>query len=91
MLYAVEYTPAALRDLERLDPFICKKLVADIDKLAGNPRPQGFKQLDTKEKFFRVQIGPRKDYRVIYQIRDAALVVLVARVGDRKEVYRKLR
>jgi hypothetical protein len=36
MLYAIEYAPAALRDLERLDPFICKKLIADIEKLAGN-------------------------------------------------------
>jgi mRNA interferase RelE/StbE len=90
MLYAVEFTPAALRDLERLDPFIYKKLIADIEKLAGNPRPHGFQQLNTKEKLFRVHIGPGKDYRVIYQIQDAALVVLVVRVGDRKEIYRKL-
>jgi mRNA interferase RelE/StbE len=74
MLYAIEYAPAALRDLERLDPFICKKLIADIEKLAGNPRPHGFKQLDSKEKLFRVQIGPGKDYRVIYQIQDDGFV-----------------
>jgi mRNA-degrading endonuclease RelE of RelBE toxin-antitoxin system len=49
MPYAIEYAPTALRDLERLDS-IYKKLIADIEKLAGNPRPHGFKQLDTKEK-----------------------------------------
>jgi mRNA-degrading endonuclease RelE of RelBE toxin-antitoxin system len=56
MPHALEYAPAALRDLERLDKYICKKLIADIEKLKQNPRPIGFQQLDTKEKLFRVHI-----------------------------------
>jgi mRNA-degrading endonuclease RelE of RelBE toxin-antitoxin system len=36
-------------------------------------------------------VGPGKDYRVIYQIRDEVLLVLVVRVGDRKEVYRRVK
>jgi mRNA interferase RelE/StbE len=36
-------------------------------------------------------VGPGKDYRAIYQIRDEALLILVVKVGDRKEVYRRVK
>jgi mRNA interferase RelE/StbE len=48
-------------------------------------------KMETKEKLYRVYVGPGKNYRVIYQIRDEVLVVLVVRVGDRKEVYRRVK
>ena len=60
-------------------------------RLEDNPRPQGVEKLESKEKLYRLYVGPGKDYRVIYQIRDEILVVLVVRVGDRKEVYRNLK
>jgi mRNA-degrading endonuclease RelE of RelBE toxin-antitoxin system len=47
--------------------------------------------LEAREKLYRVYVGPGKDYRAIYQIRDETLVVLVVRVGDRTDVYRKLK
>jgi len=47
--------------------------------------------METKEKLYRVYVGPGKNYRVIYQIRDEVLLVLVVRVGDRKEVYRRVK
>ncbi len=47
--------------------------------------------METKEKLYRVYVGPAKNYRVIYQIRDEVLLVLVVRVGDRKEVYRRIK
>jgi mRNA interferase RelE/StbE len=47
--------------------------------------------LEAKEKLYRVYVGPAKNYRAIYQIRDEVLVVLVVKVGDRKEVYRRLK
>jgi mRNA interferase RelE/StbE len=53
-----------------------------------NPRPQGVEKLETREKLYRVAVGPGKDYRAIYQIRDEVLLVLVVKIGDRKEVYR---
>lgn len=48
-------------------------------------------KLQSKERLFRIYIGPGKRYRAIYQIRDEILLVLVVRVGDRKEVYRRLK
>jgi mRNA interferase RelE/StbE len=89
--YTLAFTPAALRDLKKFDPFIRRKVIADIEKLSTDPRPHGVEMLETKEKLYRVYVGPGKDYRVIYQIQDVKLVVLVVRVGDRKEVYRGIK
>lgn len=63
----------------------------DILRLEENPRPHGVEKLETKEKLYRVYVGPGKNYRVIYQIRDQVLLVLVVKVGDRKEVYRRMK
>jgi mRNA interferase RelE/StbE len=63
----------------------------DILRLEENPRPHGVENLEAKEKLYRVYVGPAKNYRAIYQIRDEVLVVLVVKVGDRKEVYRRLK
>jgi mRNA interferase RelE/StbE len=60
----------------------------DILRLEENPRPHGVAKMETKEKLYRVYVGPGKNYRAIYQIRDEVLLVLVVKVGDRKEVYR---
>jgi mRNA interferase RelE/StbE len=48
-------------------------------------------KMETKEKLYRVYVGPGKNYRVIYQIRDEVLLVLVVKVGNRKEVYRRVK
>jgi mRNA interferase RelE/StbE len=42
------------------------------------------------DKLYRITAGPGRNYRVVYEIRDQALIVLIIRVGDRKEVYRRL-
>jgi mRNA interferase RelE/StbE len=88
--YRLTFTPAALRDLEKLDAFIGRKVFSEIEKLTDNPRPHGVQMLESKEKLYRVHVGPGKNYRVVYEIRDEILLVLVVRVGDRKEVYRRL-
>jgi mRNA interferase RelE/StbE len=62
----------------------------DILRLEENPRPPGFKQMETKEKLYRVHLGPGKNYRVVYYIRDEILLVLVVKVGHRKDVYRRV-
>ena len=87
-LHTLEFTHAALRELEKLDPSVRRKVFSDIEKLKENPRPHGVEKMETKEKLYRIYVGPGKNYRVIYQIRDEALLVLVVKVGDRKDVYR---
>jgi mRNA interferase RelE/StbE len=63
----------------------------DILCLEENPRPHGVQKMETKEKLYRVYIGPGKNYRAIYQIRDEVLLVLLLKVGDRKDVYRRVK
>jgi mRNA interferase RelE/StbE len=60
----------------------------DLLGLEENPRPHGVEKMATKQKLYRVYVGPGKNYRALYQIRDEALLVLVLKVGHRKEVYR---
>lgn len=46
--------------------------------------------METKEKLYRVYVRPGKNYRAIYQILDGVPLVLVVRMGDRKDVYRRV-
>lgn len=80
----------AERDLRALDPQIRRRVGRDLLRLEENPRPVGVQMLNSEEKLFRVYVGPGRNYRAIYQIVDARLLVLVVRIGDRKDVYRRL-
>jgi mRNA interferase RelE/StbE len=57
-----------------------------IDRLTQNPRGSGAVKLSGMADGYRVRIG---DYRVLYQIRDSDKVVLIVKVGHRREVYRR--
>jgi mRNA interferase RelE/StbE len=72
----------ALADLSAADQ---RRIAAKIDTLAANPRPEGSRKLAGVEDLYRIRSG---DYRVIYQILDRQLVVLVIRIAHRREVYR---
>jgi mRNA interferase RelE/StbE len=84
-------TPAAARDLRGLDPHIRKQVNRDLLRLEANPRPEGVEKLEAREKLYRVYVGPGRNYRAIYQIQDDVLLVLVVKVGDRKDVYRRVK
>lgn len=77
--------------MRRLDPQIRKSVNLDLLRLEENPRPAGAERLHAKEKLYRLGVGPKKNYRAIYQIADEVLLVLVVRVGDRKDVYKRLK
>jgi mRNA interferase RelE/StbE len=88
--YRIELTSAAQRDLRNLDRPIRDKIAKERLKLGDDPRPASAERLNVKEKLYRLRVGPGKNYRAIYQVSDGILLVLVVRVGDRKEVYRGL-
>jgi mRNA interferase RelE/StbE len=62
-----------------------RRIIAKIESLGNDSRPNGCSKLEGDDDLYRVRVG---DYRIIYQIRDKELVVLVVRVGHRREVYR---
>jgi mRNA interferase RelE/StbE len=87
MSYSVDIAPPARRDLKRISGETLRRIEAAIDGLADNPRPPGVKKLaGDSEDLYRIRVG---DYRVVYQIQDDRLIVLVVRVGHRRDVYRR--
>lgn len=62
-----------------------RRIVKRIEILAVEPRPFGAKKLSGEENLYRIRSG---DYRIIYQIQDKILLVLVVKIGHRREVYR---
>ena len=63
-----------------------KRILERIRTLAVDPRPAGCEKLSGQERY-RIRQG---DYRIIYEVEDARLIVLVVKVGHRREIYRKL-
>ena len=86
MTYRVEVAPAALRRLRKLDPPARRRVQAAIELLADQPRPSGAKKLGGGEGEWRVRTG---DYRIVYEVHDNVLLVLVVAVGHRREIYER--
>jgi mRNA interferase RelE/StbE len=84
-LYRVELKPSAERDLNALQRRDRVRVARRIDALAADPRPSGVEELKGAQNLWRVRTG---DYRIIFAIQDDVLVVLVIRIGHRRDVYR---
>ncbi len=85
MTYRVELVPAAKRTIDRLDPTIRKRILRSLVKLEIDPYAAGATKLTGADTLFRIRVG---DWRVIYDVLDDRLVVLVVKIGHRREVYR---
>ncbi|MPZ86331.1 MAG: type II toxin-antitoxin system mRNA interferase toxin, RelE/StbE family [Actinophytocola sp.] len=72
--------------MRKLPRDIAARIKTGTEALRENQRPAGVKSLAGKHGLWRIRIG---DYRVVYEIRDNELLVLVIRVAHRREVYRK--
>lgn len=86
MIYRVSFAPSAARQLRKLDPQAQRRIQAAIELLATEPRPPSATQLVGGSGEWRVRTG---DYRIIYEINDGELLVLVLRMGHRRDVYRR--
>ena len=86
MTYTVTLSRAAARQLRKFEPQARRRIQAALDLLADNPRPPAAKQLVGGAGEWRVRTG---DYRVVYEIDDDVLLVLVLTTGHRREIYRK--
>ena len=83
--YRVDLTRTAAKQLDELPGRDRRRVVAKIDALAQDPRPHGVEKLAGEEAAYRVRVG---DYRIVYEIHDDVLRVIVIRIGHRREVYR---
>ena len=86
MTYRIEFSPAAARQLRKLDGRTQRRIQAVVELLAQEPRPAGAKKLVGGHGEWRVRTG---NYRIIYELNDDALLVLVLAVGHRRQIYRR--
>lgn len=75
---------AARKQLGTLPAFIHNNIIEDISALADSPRPAGCKKLKGYKNAWRIRVG---DYRIIYEIEDKLLRILVIAIGHRKDIY----
>ena len=83
--YRVEVSATAERQLRKLPRGEQIRIIRSIQALAIDPRPPGCRKLSGYDDVYRVRVGR---YRVLYEIEGHCLVVIVLKVGDRKDVYR---
>ncbi len=82
--YRIKVKKSAVKEIERLGHRDIRAVLDKIAALADDPRPYDCKKLSGREKY-RVRCG---DYRILYSIEDDVLIVLVVKVGHRRDVYR---
>jgi len=87
MEYTIELSNAAKRDLKKIkNKKIAQKIVDKIKTLSSDPHPKGVKKIRGKVDLYRIRIV---DHRVIYTVKGTELLILVLKIGSRKDVYKK--
>ncbi len=85
MKYTVRMDSRTRKTLDRLPGDLHGRVMRKLEALEDNPRPTGVEKLTGPDNLYRVRVG---DWRIVYAIRDRELVVIVIRIGHRREVYR---
>jgi len=86
--YSVLIKPAAWKQIMAFDARLQNRVFDALETLEGEPRPARAKKLQGNEELYRVRVG---DYRIVYEVRDAVLIVVIVEVGNRSDVYKKKR
>lgn len=82
--YKIEFKKSAVKELNAIPRKDLAKIVSRIKTLSFNPRPQDCIKLTNREDY-RIRVG---NYRIIYSINDTILIILIIKIGHRKEIYR---
>ena len=82
--FRLVFKQSVAKDLRRLPNEDVARILKRIESLAEDPLPQGSEKLSGQERY-RVRQGV---YRIIYEIRNEELVVLIVKVGHRREIYK---
>jgi mRNA interferase RelE/StbE len=85
MPYTIEFTASARREFLALERQVQRRISAKMTELAKDPIPPSARKYQGADNHWRIRIG---DYRVIYRIERSRLVIVIVRVGHRREVYR---
>lgn len=86
MSYRIDLTRRAAKGLDSIDLPHRRRVMAVIERLAADPRPPHCVKLSGHDNAWRVRAG---DYRIVYEVHDDRLLVLVIEIGHRSTVYRR--
>lgn len=87
MKYSVEFRPTVLKSVKRFPKRDLVKIKKKIDELSNNLPDPAITKMKGNNSFHKVRSG---DYRIIYEIHDDRLLILIIKIGHRKDVYKKL-
>lgn len=85
-MYKIELRRKAQRSLDKLPKDDFDAVIGDIKKLADSPRPRGVEKIKSAGSW-RIR---KDDYRIVYSIDDSQKLVVILRIGHRREIYRSL-
>jgi mRNA interferase RelE/StbE len=83
--YKIEISSSAEKSLKKIAKKDILKIVEAIQILSINPFPEGCRKLAGEEKTYRIRQG---DYRIIYEVEGKNLLILVLKIGPRRDIYR---
>lgn len=90
MAWRIEFDPSAARELARLDPPVARRILRFLHERVAHlddPRSVGERlKGDRFSEFWKHRVG---DYRIIASMQDREVLILVVRIGNRREVYRR--
>ncbi|MFN5594111.1 MAG: type II toxin-antitoxin system RelE family toxin [Aphanizomenon sp.] len=86
MIYELIITKSIQKQLDNLPNNIQERVYDKISQLAEEPRPDGVVKLKGYDNEYRIRIG---DYRLVYEIQDEQLIVLLVQCKHRRDVYKK--
>ena len=87
MKYIIKFKPAADRALFSIPERTKQRILSKICSLASDPRPRAAKKMKGPEGYYSIRVS---EYRIVYDVQDDRLVILVVRIGHRRDSYRRL-
>ena len=85
--YKIAWKASAKKELRKIEKSLIPTLLESIESLASNPFPHGYKKLVGSDHLYRIRIGR---YRIIYEIEDGQMIIVIVRVRHRKNVYENI-
>jgi mRNA interferase RelE/StbE len=86
MDYQVTFSSSARRQFKKLPLSIQPAITLALEELAQDPRLPGFLKMKGADNAYRIRVG---DYRIVYETYDHELLILVIRIGHRRDVYKR--
>lgn len=87
MKYRIEVKRSAAKALKKIAKIDQNRISKAIDNLAENLPNPDITKMKGNNPFHKIRVG---DYRIVYEIQDDVLLILIVRIGHRKDVYRRL-